>query len=188
VNYLPATNSLAQIVTNHPPVAATEFYTNIIGSNLNIAVADLAANWSDMDGDTVSLADVGVSTNGITLQNTGKMLVYSNANSVADQFTCTITDGFGGTNFQNVVIYPALPVDATPLIKSVAASSNGGVTLSLGGASGCTYILEATTNLFLPSVWSAIATNTLGTNGVWQFADLEATNYQWRFYRLELAP
>ena len=45
----------------------------------------------------------------MTLTNTGTALVYFNSNNVADQFTCTITDGFGGTNFQTVAIAPALP-------------------------------------------------------------------------------
>ncbi len=186
--YLPATNSMQQIVTNHPPMAAIDFYTNTVGLNLNIIIADLAMNWSDADGDNVSLASVSVSTNGITLTNTGKLLIYSNANYVADQFICTITDGFGGTNFQTIVIYPALPVDTTPFINSVVASGNGSVTLSLGGAVGYTYILETTTNLVLPDVWLSIATNMIDTNGVWQFTDAQATNYLQRFYRLELAP
>ena len=184
-SYLSATNSLAQVVTNHPPVATPAFYTNTASFTLVIPIADLATHWSDVDGDTVSLAAVSVSTNGITLTNTGTALVYFNSNNVADQFTCTITDGFGGTNFQTVAIAPA--PDTTPLITGVVAG-NGSVTLSLGGASGYTYILETTTNLTLPGSWQSIATNTAGTNGVWQFTDTQATNFTQRFYRLELTP
>ena len=183
-NYLPATNSLAQVVTNHPPVATPAFYTNTASFTLIIAIADLATHWSDVDGDAVSLAAVSVSTKGITLTNTGTALVYFNSNNVADQFTCTITDGFGGTNFQTVFIAPS--PDTTPLITGVVAG-NGGVTLSLGGAPGYTYILQTTTNLAPPANWLPAATNTLGTNGVWQFTDTQATNFTQRFYRLELA-
>jgi subtilase family serine protease len=186
-NYPPGTNSLAQIVTNHPPVAVPAFYTNTASFTLCILIANLATNWSDVDGDTVSLAAVSVSTNGITLTNTGVALVYFNSNNVADQFTCTITDGFGGTNFQIVTIAPAPPPNPTPLVTGIVAA-NGRVTLSLGGAPGCAYILETTTDLISSAIWQPAATNTLGTNGVWQFTDVQATNFTQRFYRLELLP
>jgi len=180
-SYLSAGNTLAQSVTNHPPAAISAFYTNVLGSPLIIVIASLATNWSDVDGDTVSLAAISVSTNGITLTNTGATLVYFNSNNVADQFTGTITDGWGGTNFQTVFITPVLPPDTTPLITSIVAG-NGNVILSLGGAPGYAYILETTTNLILPGSWQPVATNTFGTNGVWQFTDTQATNFTQRFY------
>jgi hypothetical protein len=46
--------------------------------------------------------------------------------------------------------------------------------------------LQATTNLFSSANWLPIATNTLGTNGVWQFNDPQATNFPQQFYRLKL--
>jgi hypothetical protein len=186
-NDLPATNLLSQIVTNHPPVAVAAFYTNVFAAPLAIPIPGLAAGWSDVDGDVVSLAAVSASTNGITLTNTGTALIYFNAGNVADQFTCTTTDGWGGTNFQTMFIVPATPPNTTPLISSVVTTSNG-VILSLGGASGSTYVLESTGDLFPPGGWQPIATNTLGTNGVWQFDDPQATNFPQRFYRLKLAP
>jgi hypothetical protein len=60
------------------------------------------------------------------------------------------------------------------------------ILLDLGGSPGFTYILEATTNLGAPVSWLPIATNTLGTNGVWQISDT-VTNGSKRFYRLQLA-
>ena len=187
-SYLPATNSLAQIVTNHPPVAAPAFYTNIPGLSLSIAIAGLATNWSDADGDAVSLAGVSVSTNGITLTNTGVALVYFSTNNVADQFICTISDGFGGTNCQTVAIAAGALPDTTPLITGVANNRDGSINLNLAGAPGYTYVLETTTNLVSPGSWLPLSTNVAGTNGVWQFADTQATNYTQRFYRLRLAP
>jgi len=61
-------------------------------------VAALATNWSDPDGDTVSLAGVGVSTNGVTVTDSSGNLVYFDTNNVDDAFVCTISDGWGGTN------------------------------------------------------------------------------------------
>jgi hypothetical protein len=111
-DYLPFTNTLAQIITNHPPTAAPAFYTNTAGFALNIPIAELAVNWSDVDGDAVFLAGFDISTNGITLTNNGTALVYSNANNTADQFVCIIADGWGGTNFQTVAIAAAPPANS----------------------------------------------------------------------------
>jgi hypothetical protein len=182
--FLPATNSLAQIVTNHPPTVVAAYFTNSASFSLNLSIADLATNWTDVDGDLVSLAEVSLSTNGITVINTGTALVYVNPNRVADQFTCTVTDGWGGTNFQTVAIAPT-PPSALPLIAGIVATG-GGLTLNLGGAPGNTYILEMTTNLVDSSGWLPVATNSLGTDGVWQFTDSQLTNSPQRFYRLEL--
>jgi hypothetical protein len=183
---LPVTGTLAQIVTNHPPVVADVFYDRLAGYPLNIAVADLATNWSDPDGDTVSLAGIGVSDDGVTMTNNAGTLVYFDTNNVDDQFVCAISDGWGGTNFQTVHIGIVL-TNTIPTIIGVGNDSNGGVTLNLGGAPGDTYVLEATTNLLLPVGWQPLATNTLGTNGLWQFTDPEVINFPQRFYRLKLA-
>jgi subtilase family serine protease len=185
-NDSPATNALAQIVTNHPPAAADVFYDRLAGYPLDIAVANLATNWSDADGDTVSLAGIGVSTNGVTATNNAGTLVYFDTNNVDDLFVCTISDGWGGTNFQNVYIDIVL-TNTTPTIIGVGNGSNGSVTLTLGGAPGDTYVLEATTNLLLQGGWEPLATNTLGTNGLWQFTDPHVMNFPQRFYRLELS-
>jgi hypothetical protein len=187
VDDLPATNTLVQIVTNHPPAAADVFYSRQAGYPLDIAVADLATNWSDADGDTVSLASIGISTDGVTVTNNAGTLVYFGTNNVDDQFVCTVSDGWGGTNFQTVFIEIVL-TNMIPNIISVVNGPNGSVTLSLGGAPGDTYVLETTTNLLPPATWLPMATNTLGTNGVWQFTDTDAAIFPQRFYRLKLGP
>ena len=129
-NDSPATNSLAQIVTDHPPVAADYFTERYTGLPLDIPVANLASNWSDADGDTVSLAAIGVSTNGVTVTNVAGMLVYWNTNDVDDAFVCTVSDGWGGTNFRTVhVTVVPLPKNAVPAISSLTV--NGGNTISL---------------------------------------------------------
>jgi hypothetical protein len=57
--------------------------------------------------------------------------------------------------------------------------------LNLAGSPNHTYILEANTNLLPTGSWIPIATNTLGTNGVWSFTDPSATNLPFQFYRLK---
>lgn len=186
-NDLPATNSFEQIVTNHPPTAAAAAYTRIAGSVLNIAVADLATNWNDLDGDTISLTDIGVSTNGVVVTNNAGMLVYSNSNDVADQFICTLIDSWGGTNSETVNITVTQPANPTPTINTIVANPDGSFSLEASGAPGDTYVFETTTDLAPPAAWLQMATNTLGTNGLWQITDGQATNFQQRFYRLKLA-
>ena len=185
-NDLSATNALAQIVTNHPPVATPFFVNRFAGLLLKIPVANLSSNWSDVDGDTVSLAAIGVSTNGVTVTNNAGTLIYCNSNNVNDQFVCTITDGWGGTNFQNVFITVLpLPNNAIPSIAGLAVGANNTISINLAGASGFTYVLEMNTDLVLPGNWLPVATNVLGANGVWQFNDTTTNNPQ-QFYRLKL--
>ena len=59
--------------------------------------------------------------------------------------------------------------------------------LQLSGSYDATYILESRTN-FVSGLWEAVATNTLGVEGVWLFTDHGVTNTPVRFYRLKLAP
>jgi hypothetical protein len=184
--HLPATNSLAQIVTNHPPQVLPAYYMLVAGQNLSLAVADLATNWSDADGDPLTLAAINISTNGVTVTNTAPFLFYANPNYVNDQFVCVISDGFGGTNFQSVNITILPQTNSTPLI-TVAPPPVGGVTLQLNGAYHSTYILESATDLTVGD-WQPVATNTLGLSGTWQFTDFGVTNNPSRFYRLELVP
>jgi hypothetical protein len=186
-NDLPATNSLAQIVTNHPPMATNFVTKRFAGLTLDISVTNLSSNWSDVDGDIVSLAAIGVSTNGVTVTNNAGTLIYWNTNNVDDKFVCTITDGWGGTNFQNVYLTVVpLPNNAIPAIGSMVVSGGKTISLNLDGASGFTYVLESTTNLGLPGSWQPVVTNAVGSSGVWQFSGA-ITNTPHRFYRLKLA-
>jgi subtilase family serine protease len=187
-NYLPATNTLSQIVTNHPPVT-TAFYTNrYAGLSLKIPVAVLTNYWSDADGDALSLAGISVSTNGVVVTNDAGTLIYYNSNNVADLFVCAVSDGWGGTNFQNVYLaVVALPTNAIPAITSVAPGADGTISINLAGMSGLTYVLQATTNLIPPGTWLPLATNVPDTNGVWLLSE-PATNLPQQFYRLELVP
>jgi hypothetical protein len=183
-NVLPATNSVAQVVTNHPPSAAAVIYTNNLGGVLTIAIAGLSAGWSDADGDAVSLAAVGVSTNGVVVTDTDTALVYSNAPAMADQFVCVLTDGWGGTNWQTVSI---VPVDITPHIAGIMLAGEDGLVLTLGGAPGGTYVLQITTNLF-PSAWLPAATNTMDRSGTWRFTNSPDAAVPAEFFRLQFVP
>ena len=182
VNDLAATNILAQIVTNHPPVGATMAYSYGAGTVLTIALTNLSAHWSDVDGDTISLAAISPSTNGVTVTNTAGTLTYANPNNVNDQFTCTLTDGWGGTNYQTVNLTVILPA-----ISHITSHPDGSLTLQFAGSPGNTYVLEATGTLS-PGNWQPVSTNTLDVTGTLNFSLTPDTNTSQSFYRLRLTP
>jgi hypothetical protein len=155
--------------------------------NLIIPVATLATDWSDIDGDALSLTAIATSTNGVVVTNQMPALFYSNSNYVNDRFVCTVSDGFGGTNFQIVNILVVPQTNSTPIISQVTLIPAAGVKLSLKGGFGSTYVLLCTTNL-TASPWLPVTTNTLGMTGIWQFIDTQSTTSPERFYRLKLAP
>ena len=70
--------------------------------------------------------------------------------------------------------------------NSVMTGTNGSLQLNgtdNSGYSGRAYVLQAATNLASPISWLPILTNN-ATNGVFNFSDLQATNFPSRFYRL----
>ena len=70
-NYSAATNSLSEIITNHPP--QTGFYTFSVtnGVSLKVSLNSLLSATVDPDGDAVSLVNVAsTSTNGMQTQRT----------------------------------------------------------------------------------------------------------------------
>jgi len=204
-NYLPSTTNLDQIITNHPPMAATMTVTRTAGLPLVMSLADLATNWSDADGDTVELTGVTMlSTNGVALvalnwttnldgsistTNGGAYIGYPNSPNVADQISYAIGDGQGGTNIGYINIVINSSVTAT---NSITGISTGGTNLvNAYGIPGYNYILERTTNL-APAIWIDVSTNTAATNGVINaadaFSDLGGTPPASAYYRLKWQP
>ena len=188
VNNLTSTGTLDQIVTNHPPVAAGNTYGRNHFTSWKIAVSELLTNASDVDLDTLTLVSVGTSTNGVTLDTTSLpgYVAYYNANHVADQFTYTVTDGFGGTNTATIT----LTYTSTNAVGG--SSSIAGVTgtnpkvLTAAGIPNYNYITERSTNLM---DWVDIGTNAASTNGAITitdyFSDLGSNAPASAYYRLK---
>ena len=115
---------------------------------------------------------------------TNSTLDLPNVGSAAAGNYFAVVTAAGGASTSSVA---SLTVNlVSPSINGVVANPNGSFSLNLTGSPGSTYILQATTNLFSSANWLPIATNTLGTNGVWQFNDPQATNFPQQFYRLKL--
>ena len=165
VNYLPSTNSLLQIVTNHPPVANAATYSRNALNTWKIAVTNLLLNTSDADGDAVTLDSVGTSTNGVSVSLSSGFVLYANTNLVNDEFTYTVTDGQGGTNTAVLTLSAGSGVAA--LISNLTVGG-GNVTLSVAGIPGYLYNVQVSANLLS---WSTIWTTNAPGNGQFQFVD-----------------
>jgi MBG domain (YGX type)/Bacterial Ig-like domain (group 3) len=182
-NYVGSTNTLNQIVTNHPPVANNVNYTrNAAVTTFKVLVSDLLTNATDADGDTLSLVSVGSSTNGATLSVSSGYVLYYDTNTVADQFTYTVTDGYGGTNSGMVT----MNIDSTPLFgqSQVVSVVSGTATLRFAGVPGYSYSVLRSTNLV---DWAVLWTTNAPGDGVFNYADTTAPQAN-AYYQLEYNP
>jgi autotransporter-associated beta strand protein len=165
-NYLGSTNALAQVVTNHPPVAPVVNYSRTPGiATCRITIADLLTNVTDLDGDSVTLTATGVSTNGITLLNSAGFLLYQNTNNVNDQFTYTVDDANGGSTTGSINVVVQAFVTGQSASVAIAGST---ATVSFHGIPGYPYGVQRSTNL---TVWATIATTNAPANGAFEWTD-----------------
>lgn len=188
-NFIASSNSLSEII-NTPPIAGTANYSRLAGTTLIIPVSSLLTNASDADGDAISLLSFSTnSTNGATISETstnGTSLAYvppATNGDVTDSFTYTVADTFGATNTGVVIITIATNNNQSVNITGVTTLPNGTALISFAGIPNYTYLIQATTNLTPTIVWTTIATNMAGTNGLFQYNDLDSTNYPTRYYR-----
>ena len=179
-NYLGSTNTLNQIVTNHPPVAVDTTFYRAKGLSLKIAITNLLKNVTDLDGDTNTLQGVGAGLTNATIMTDSSYVYYlpgtgagSNDNDVVSY---TVNDGFGGTASANILIN----VYSATGQSQMSIPTNGVANITFYGIPNYTYVVQTTTNLAVP--WWTLSTNTAGTNGSWQFTDPNATNAQ-QYYR-----
>ena len=203
-NYLGSSASLNQIVTNHPPVASMMTLTRPADLPAIIALSDLATNWSDVDGDTVELAGINLTTtNGVTLfpinlatnldgsyvvTNTA-FLGYLNASNVNDQFSYSISDGQGGTNVGYVNIVVSTTAATSGQATGIIATGGNAVTVNFAGIPGVNYGVQRSTNLVS---WTTIWTTNAPAGGLFNYtdsySDLGGIAPNSAYYRLTSAP
>ena len=152
---------------------------------LVLPVAALLADDHDPDGDPLNLIKVSaLSTNGGTaaLIGTTKVAYLPKPDYTgSDLLTYTLGDPY--TNVTGPIHLTVLSVgDLANSIVGITNQGGGEVTLTVAGIPGWTYWVQAVTNLTFPSSWQTLSTNTAGTNGLFQFTDLGATNTE-SYYR-----
>jgi len=185
-NILGSTNTVMELI-NTPPVAGTATYQRAANATLIIPISSLLTNATDADGDPLTLVSVSsTSTNGATVASDTNNVYYmppaTNGN-VTDAFLYTVSDNYGATNQGTVVVTVIVNNNQSVNITGTTTLGNGTVLISFAGIPNYSYLIEATTNLTPTIVWTILSTNTAGTNGLFQYNDLDSTNYPTRYYR-----
>jgi autotransporter-associated beta strand protein len=177
---LSLSNNEIYLIVNHPPVASPATYYRAKGLSLKIPIAELLTNATDADGDTISLQGVGTGLTNATILTDNTYIYYlpgtgggSNDNDIVSY---TVRDGFGGTAVANILVN----VFSAAGPSQMSIPTNGVVNIHFFGIPNYTYVVQTTTNLNTP--WWTLSTNTAGSDGSWQFTDLNATNDQ-QYYR-----
>jgi hypothetical protein len=202
-SFMSSTGSVSEVI-NTAPVAATLTVYRTAGTLLLVPLTNIASNWSDADGDIVKMT--GVNTTSTNLQtlfllnvttnldgsfatNSYSFIGYTNGPNVADQFSYSIADGYGGTNIGYVNISIVGTVYGTNSISSIVSGIP--TALTAFGLPGYTYVTQRATNMPSP-VWINISTNTAATNGVISvtdhFTDLGGVQPSSAYYRLSWSP
>lgn len=151
---------------NTVPVAAPMTVYRTAGLNLKIALSDLATNWSDADGDTVTLSGVNsTTTNGVDLATNNTYIFYPDSANVNDQFSYTISDGRGSfnTGVVNIIVIAVISGGS----QSIAISGNS-ATVNFAGIPNYNYSVQRSTNLV---DWTTIWTTNAPVNGLFNFTD-----------------
>jgi hypothetical protein len=91
---------------------------------------------------------------------------------------------YNGSSTADTAAASVTVTNPPPAISNSGVQSNGSFTLGGSGGAGQIYVLLTASNLAAPMDWAPVATNTADVNGAFSFSDLEATNYQQRFYRI----
>jgi hypothetical protein len=164
-----------------PPLISTQpqSQTNSVGSTATFSVTAMACT---------PLSFQWYSNQSALIEQTNSTLVLSNLTLGAAGDYFALATSAGGSSTSLVATLTVIPRDNSPPSILGVTSVPGGLNLEFGGSAGSTHVLEAATNIVSPISWVPLATNTLDTNGLWQFTDLEVTNFQQRFYRLGLVP
>ena len=119
----------------------------------------------------------------------GGFLIYSNANNVADTFTYTIRDvrpsyrAWDTVRTNTATLLVSVNTNQFLNVVSIETLGDGNKRITFAGIPMFPYLVQAATNLDMPIYWEILATNQAGSNGLWQYTDLSATNYLQRYYR-----
>ena len=203
ISQSPANSSILPLGTNSVVIAVSDIYSNTAYSTNTIVVQDqtppvILFQPQSRTNNAGTSAGFGVTATACTPMafqwffnqatlagQTNSTFAVSNLNlSAAGNYSVTVSASGGSVTSAIAVLTVYVP----PGISGVTANSDGSFTLNLTGSSGSTYVLQSATNLSAPVDWLSLATNTPGTNGAWQFTDVQATNFARQFYRLMLAP
>ena len=203
ISQIPTNNSILALGTNIVVIAVADVYSNTAYSTNIILVQDQTPpviflqpqSQTNTSGANAGFSVAASACTPLSFQwffnqaamtsQTNSALTLSNLNlSLAGNYAVVVSASGGSVTSAVAILTVSIPTG----INGLSADPGGGFRLNLIGTPGYSYVLESTTNLSYPINWSFLATNTMGTNGVWQFTDVQATNFTQQFYRLILGP
>lgn len=144
---------------------------------------------------TFTVAATGIPDASYQWLHDGTNAVYATANSAtlvipdaqaadAGLLSVVVTNAAGSVTSSSAILTVLQP--AGPALTLVSYSSTSGIQFLVGGLSGSSYRIWATTNLALSpitSTWTQVGSGTFGSFPA-QFTDPSATNYPLRFYTI----
>ena len=122
---------------NDAPVANDDYLTTTQNTPLEINLATLLANDTDVDGDTLTVFVVGAATNGTLSYVSGKLHFTPDANYTGPaSFTYSMSDGHGGIDTATVHITVTAAPNVAPETNAVSAVGNEDslITVTLSGS------------------------------------------------------
>jgi hypothetical protein len=181
----------ATVVTNTPPLGTNSApvillqprsvsTTNGATATFKVVISgspNMVSDWY-FNGQYVS----GITNEGV-LGATNSLVLPDISTTNAGSYLVVITNDWGSiTSSVATLTVTNLSGGGIPRI-SILSGTPRGVTLNLLTLSGTSSRLWVATNLYPPVIWTPVATNVSGTNGIWQFTDTNASQYPVRFYR-----
>jgi autotransporter-associated beta strand protein len=187
----PGNNSIGALTINNTLTNTGTVFIRINKSGTTLTNSSINGLGAFSIGGTLSVSNIG--TGIVTAGDTFKLFFATNYEGAFAAIT-PATPGIGlAWNTTNLAVDGTLAVIATvPPQFSAITPQNGAITPQGGGfqftgagAAGVTYELDAATNLLSPVVWTFITNAVADQSGSFQFADLQATNFPQRFYRIK---
>jgi len=171
---------------NAPPVTAADAAERRTGQGTHLLAAELVANDSDGDWDSLQLQSVAAtSTAGGTVFREGPWVIYeppAGGGPATDSFTYQVTDGQGGITVGTVLVQVALPpvAGAVPLSIRTLPGPPTQVEVRFQGIAGRSYRVQTATTVNGP--WTDLGNRTAGGTGVILFQ--ESPQPSPRFFRI----
>ena len=166
----PADDAILRPDSGGTKVAKATLLSNDTTGGLNLTITSVSA--SSAQGGTVSTSATHV------------FYTPPPGNPATDTFTYTVSNGFGSPATATVTVTIAPPDSGqSSNITGLLTLADGNKQISFAGIPGRSYLIQGATNLTPPVTWTTLNTNTAGTNGLFDYIDLDGTNFATRYYR-----
>jgi len=189
-NFNASSNALgSNLLINSAPTPGNHTLGVTENTPFTILASKIFATDRDPDHDPLTQSNLSATTaHGGTVVLSAGSLTYTPPTNYAgaDSFTYTIIDSYGATANATVNVNVRATGGQNQTIVSLVSQPDGSKFLTFAGIPGRSYNVQAAATV--PSAsWATLATLAAGTNGLFSFADTDATNHPVRFYRTAAA-